>query len=143
MNWFHKLVLVLVAFVAMMMYFAVRSIRTPLDLVTEKYYEAELKYQDRINQISNEQSLKEKVKISLADRTLHIVFPTEVKGPEVKGVVRMYYPADQHKDREVPIEVNEGNMQQIDVSALQGAYSIQVDWTYLDKAYYTEQKMFF
>ena len=143
MNWFHKLMLVLLAFVAMMMYFAVRSVRTPLDLVTEKYYEAELKYQDRIDQISNEQQLREKVKISVIDRMLTIEFPAAVVGAEVKGVVRLYYPADQHKDREVPLNLQGGNVQKIDVSALQGAYSIQVDWQYQDKSYYSEQKMFF
>lgn len=143
MNWFHKLMLVLLAFVSMMVYFAVRSVQTPLDLVTEKYYEAELKYQDRIDQISNDQQLTEKVKISVVDRMLHIEFPSTVKGQEVKGVVKMYYPADQRKDREIPLNLQGSNAQQIDVSALQGAYSIQVDWTYLDKSFYTEQKMFF
>ena len=54
MNWFHYIIITLIAFVGMLTYFAVRSVNTPLDLVTEKYYEEELKFQDKIDKKKKE-----------------------------------------------------------------------------------------
>lgn len=142
MNWFHKLMLVLLAFIGMMTYFVVRSVQTPLDLVTEKYYEEEIQYQTRIEKISNDKKMVDKVVIGVKDQQLQITFPASIQKSEVGGNVKLYYAADQKKDQSFKIDIQEGNTQQIDVSKLSGAYSIQVDWTYKDKSYYTEQKLF-
>lgn len=143
MNWFHRIILVLVAFVGMMMYFAVRSIQAPLDLVTEKYYEEELRYQDRIEQENNAQRLSEPVKVSLREGIVQIDFPASLNAVEIEGKVRMYCPSSKNRDREFPIRLDSGKQQRIDVSALRGAYSVQVDWKYRDQSYYAEQKLFF
>jgi hypothetical protein len=142
MNWFHKLMIVLVAFIAMMTYFAVRSIQTPLDLVTEKYYDEEVKYQTRIDNISNDKQLTDKVKIGIENEHIQISFPTSIQSANVDGKIKLYYAADRNKDQEFKLNITENNMQRIDVSTLKGAYSVQIDWTYLDKSYYTEQKLF-
>jgi hypothetical protein len=134
--------LVLLAFVAMMTYFVVRSVQTPLDLVTEKYYEAEIKYQDRIDDISNEKQMKDKVEIGLNNQQVEIQFPENIQSSDVKGKVKFYYAADSKKDKEFELDVKTGNKQLIDVSTLRGAYSIQIDWKYLDKTYYNEKKLF-
>lgn len=143
MNWFHRIILVLVAFVGMMVYFAVRSIQAPLDLVTEKYYEEELRYQDRIEQIANGQELKEPVKVSLQESKVQIDFPSSLNAADIQGKVRLYCPSGKNRDREYPISLGNGLSQQIDVSGLKGAYSVQVDWKYQDRAYYAEHKLFF
>lgn len=143
MNWFHRIILVLTAFVGMMVFFAVRSIQAPLDLVTEKYYEEELHYQDRIEQIANGKELAEPVRVSLQAGMVQIDFPPTLNAAGIQGKVRLYCPSGKRRDREYPISLVNGLSQQIDVSGLKGAYSVQVDWNYQDRSYYAEHKLFF
>ncbi len=142
MNWFHKLMIVLLAFIAMMTYFAVRSIQTPLDLVTDKYYEEEVKYQTRIDHISNDKQMADNVKIRVENEYLQIIFPASILADRVNGTIKLYYAADRRKDQEFKLSIHEVNTQRIDVSKLNGAYSVQIEWSYLNKTYYTEQKLF-
>jgi nitrogen fixation protein FixH len=143
MNWFQKLMLVLVAFVSMMIYFAVRSVKTSLPLVTEKYYEEEIKYQDKINKQQNESSLEQKLVISSQNNKLLITVPETYQASSVTGNVKLYFPADEKKDKEIPLNIVNGNIQEIDVTGLKGLYTVQVDWNYESKDYFTEKKIFF
>lgn len=143
MNWFQKLMLVLVAFVSMMIYFAVRSVKTSLPLVTEKYYEEEIKYQDKINKQQNESSLEQKLVISTQNNKLFITVPETYQASSVTGNVKLYFPADEKKDKEIPLNIVNGNIQEIDVTGLKGLYTVQVDWNYESKDYFTEKKIFF
>jgi nitrogen fixation protein FixH len=143
MNWFQKLMLVLVAFVSMMIYFAVRSVKTSLPLVTEKYYEEEIKYQDKINKQQNESSLEQKLVISSQNNKLFITVPETYQASSVTGNVKLYFPADEKKDKEIPLNIVNGNIQEIDVTGLKGLYTVQVDWNYESKDYFTEKKIFF
>lgn len=135
--------LVLVAFVSMMIYFAVRSVKTSLPLVTEKYYEEEIKYQDKINKQQNESSLEQKLVISSQNNKLLITVPETYQASSVTGNVKLYFPADEKKDKEIPLNIVNGNIQEIDVTGLKGLYTVQVDWNYESKDYFTEKKIFF
>ena len=143
MNWFHKLMLVLIAFVSMMVYFAVRSVKTSLPLVTEKYYEEEIKYQDKIDKQQNEISLNDKLAISTQDNKLMITLPETYKASAVTGNVKLYFAADEKKDKDIPLNIVNGNAQEIDVTGIKGLYTVQVDWSYESKNYFTEKKIFF
>ena len=63
MNWFYRMMLLLLAFISMLMYFTIRSVNAPLPLVTEKYYEEEIKYQDKIDKISNSKTMNQQIDI--------------------------------------------------------------------------------
>ena len=49
MNWGHKLMIVFIAFAAMMSYLAYRAFKTEFELVDKDYYKNELKYQEVID----------------------------------------------------------------------------------------------
>lgn len=142
MNWFHKLMLVLTAFVSMMVYFAVRSVQTPLDLVTENYYQEELKHQDKMDKADNYARLENKVKISNEPGQLKVAFPTDLKATSLTGTVKLYYAGDKSKDAEMDLKLDETGVQIIDVSGRSGAYSVQVNWQSGQESYYTETKLF-
>lgn len=142
MNWFHKLMLVLTAFVSMMVYFAVRSVQTPLDLVTENYYQEELKHQDKMDKVDNYARLERKVKISNEPGQLKVVFPTDLNASSLTGTVKLYYAGDKSKDVEMHLKLNEAGEQIIDVSGRSGAYTVQVNWQSGQESYYTETKLF-
>jgi hypothetical protein len=139
-NWYHKILLVLAAFIAMMTYFAVRSVNAPLELVTEKYYEAEIKYQDRINDITNANNLSIKPRITAQQGKLHVQFPPECKS--ITGTLNLYYAANSQYDKSFPIRVNASNQFDVDIQQRSGAYSIQLDWEENGTHYFTEEKLF-
>ncbi|MBK6476369.1 MAG: FixH family protein [Flavobacteriales bacterium] len=57
MNWGKGITLALIAFAGMMAYFLIRASGNPSPLVTDKYYEQELKYQQRINNTNRADAL--------------------------------------------------------------------------------------
>lgn len=143
MNWFHKMMLLLLAFISMLMYFTIRSVNAPLPLVTEKYYEEELKYQDKIEKLSNAEKMKQQIDITASEGKLKIKVPDSLNVSEIKGNVKMYYPADEKRDRNIPLSIASGNTQEIDLEGIKGNYTIEVDWTYGDHHFLTEKKIFF
>ncbi|MBL7755420.1 MAG: FixH family protein [Chitinophagaceae bacterium] len=141
MNWFHKMMMVLVAFVSLMVYFAVRSVNTKLDLVTENYYEAELKHQDKMNQSANYQQLREKPEVFLEAKGLRVQFPKQGSfSPQ--GSVKLYFPADKTKDKEFQLALDQDHAQWIDIAGRSGAYQVQISWQQDGATYYTEKKIF-
>lgn len=139
-NWYYKMMLVLAAFVSMMVYFAFRSVNTPLELVTEKYYEAEIAYQDRLNDMENVQALEKKPDIRIQDGNLNIQFPESIAIES--GKVNLYYAANSAYDVEWPLQLNTQKNQRIELKNRHGAYRIQLSWTAQGKNYFTETKMF-
>lgn len=139
-NWYHKIILVLAAFVSMMMYFAVRSVNTPLELVTEKYYEAEINYQDRLNDMYNVQALENKPEVKAVNNQLLIHFPKSILVES--GKVNLYYAANSAYDIEFPLQLNEQKEQAINLDGRRGAYRIQLSWTADGKNYFNETKLF-
>ena len=139
-NWYHKILLVLAAFIAMLTYFAVRSVNAPLELVTEKYYEAEINYQNRINHITNAGNLLVKPRITAQQGKLSVQFPPESK--HITGTLNLYYAANSQHDKSFPITLNSLNQFDVDVQNRHGAYRIQLDWEENGTHYFTEEKLF-
>lgn len=139
-NWYHKIMFVLAAFVSMMMYFAVRSVNTPLELVTEKYYEAEINYQQRLNEMNNVQALENIPEVKAVNNQLFIRFPQSI--PVKSGKVNLYYAANSAYDIEFPLQLNEQKEQAINLDGRSGAYRIQLSWTADGKNYFNETKLF-
>ena len=139
-NWYHKILLVLAAFVSMMVYFAVRSVNTPLELVTEKYYEAEINYQERLNDMNNVKALENKPEVKTLNGQLHIQFPASILVES--GKVNLYYAANSAQDLELPLQLNAQQNQIIELKDRHGAYRIQLSWTAAGKNYFTETKLF-
>lgn len=140
MNWFHYIIITLIAFVGMLTYFAVRSVNTPLDLVTEKYYEEELKFQDKIDQKTNSTALEKTVAIETNGGMMQVLFPKELS--QISGDIKLYFAADKSKDQSIAIQTNADNGQTVDISKLHGAYTVQIHWNSSGVKYYTEKKLF-
>ncbi len=139
-NWYHKILLVLAAFIAMLTYFAVRSVNAPLELVTEKYYEAEINYQNRINHITNAGNLLVKPRITAQQGKLSVQFPPESN--HITGTLNLYYAANSQHDKSFPITLNSLNQFDVDVQNRHGAYRIQLTWEENGTNYFTEEKLF-
>jgi hypothetical protein len=143
MNWFQKMMLVLLLFIGMLSYMVYRSNKVQLDLVTDTYYEEEIRYQHRIDDMANADQLQQQVVIEKKEKDLHIAFPAGMENEKIKGKVGLYFAADKNKDKEIDLSPDESLQQNISMSGMRGMYAIQVSWQYNGKSFYTEKKIMF
>ncbi|HNB81580.1 MAG TPA: FixH family protein [Chitinophagaceae bacterium] len=143
MNWFQKLMLALVLFIAMLSYMVYRSSKAKLDLVTDKYYEEEIKYQDHINRVTQSDSLQTPLQIAKDGDEVMIHFPAGLNYKSIQGKLNFYFPADRNKDEMVSLQPDSSGTQSIQCAGKKGLYTVKVNWQYEGKAYYSEKKIFF
>lgn len=142
MNWGRGLALTLIAFAALMAWFVVKASQNPEPLVTEQYYEQELKYQGRIDDAQRANALSSPVIISLAGGGVHLMFPRELKGHPIIGKLTLMRPNDPASDRILPIIADPAGMfSSGDMGLLRGRYNALLEWRAGADTYYTEEKV--
>lgn len=145
-NWGKGIVIAIVLFIGFILYFVI-SMSTDEkfshDLVTEKYYEKELKYQDRIDAAKNAQGLGEKVAIKKTADGLVLRFPEIFKEKTVKGKVFLYRPSDKQLDFEISFSKTNNYLLVPDQSLLGGRWNISIEIAYQKKDYlFTEEILY-
>ncbi len=139
MNWGKGIFLAIVAFIGFIMYFVITmntDKKYDHDLVTEKYYEQELYYQQKINAARNVSELGEDILVKKTEEGLQIVFPPSMKTSEIKGKVFLYRPSNKQLDFEMPISFSDIYLLVPDKRLLGGRWNITVDVMYQSKRYF-------
>jgi hypothetical protein len=143
-NWGKGIVIAIIAFVGFIMYFVITMMtdhQYDHDLVTEKYYEKELTYQEKINASKNVQNLSEKIKLDKIVDGLMIKFPKEFHGKELKGKVFLYRPSDKQKDFEVSLSNIQNYLLVPDNRLLGGRWNISIEFTSDNKDYFFTEEI--
>ncbi len=138
MNWGTSIVIVIGAFMAFILYFVIKissDKKYNHDLVSEKYYEKELVYQQDINAVKNGKSLKENIKLVKESNGLKIVFPATFDAQKITGKVFLYRPSNKHLDFEIPISISKTYLLVPEKRLLGGRWNISVVWKYNQKDY--------
>lgn len=139
MDWGKGILLSIIGFVVLIMTMVVISVRMDgIELVTENYYEAEINYQDRIDEESSAMRL---------DRNV-ITYRTTAKNLELdlpegtSGKIQLFRPSDSSLDREILLDVIESGNTIVSLNDLKpGYWKIQLSWTEKGKNYYEEKKI--
>ena len=109
LNWGTGIVITIIAFMSFIMYFVI-SMSTGdnynHDLVTEKYYQKELEFQENIDATRNAKDLKENIEVERVLEGLKIYFPTEFNPSCIEGKVFLYRPSNKQLDFEIPISIS-------------------------------------
>ncbi|MAD96157.1 MAG: cytochrome C oxidase Cbb3 [Flavobacteriaceae bacterium] len=137
-NWGTGIVLTIVAFIAFIMFFVVRMMtenKFDHDLVTNKYYEKELNYQQDIDAAQNSVDDNKLLVIKKVEDGVQIEFPKDLDYKSITGKVFLYRPSNEHLDFEMPISISKPFFFVPDNRLLDGRWNIQVSWNYNDKAY--------
>jgi hypothetical protein len=128
--------LFLVMILAMVTYLSSMDV----NLVTEDYYEKELKHQEQINKEARTKELAEKLEISVQQDLVNFKFPSLFKPYEVSGLIQFYRPSDSMMDFSVAIKLENSLEQIISTTGIQkGYWRIKVDWSAADSDYYNEK----
>ena len=139
MDWGKGIVLTILGFVALIVTMVVISVRMDgIELVTENYYEEEIKYQDRIDESNSASNLKRAV-ISFDEQSKVI----ELDLPNgTNGTLQLFRPSDSSLDQEIHIEVTHTGITQIPLNELKtGYWKIQLNWTENGIDHYQEKKI--
>jgi nitrogen fixation protein FixH len=141
MNWGNKLILVFVAFAALIATLVYKAVNTKYELVSKDYYTEELRYQDKIDGVRNANALSAVTVQQNADE-LEITLPAEMKGKTVSGELWLYCPTDAARDRKIKIDPDKTAVVRISKSRLsKGSFSLRLNWQAEKDKYYTEQQL--
>jgi hypothetical protein len=142
-SWGYKIFIAYTAFAAGILCLAFKASQQNFDLVTENYYDAELKYQDVIDQKSNVTLLSEPPKVSHTVNSVSIQLPKEFMGKDVQGEVYLYRPSDASKDIRQNFATTESFYQVNLGKELSGAYELKLSWQAGGKQFFQENRIFF
>ncbi len=139
MDWGKGILLTIIGFVALIMTLVVISVRMDgIELVTENYYQAEINYQDRIDQESSALRLDRKViTYHSIDKNLVLDLPDGTIGK-----LQLFRPSDATLDREIAVNVLDSSRTSVSLNDLKpGYWKVQLSWTEAGKNYYEEKKI--
>lgn len=143
LSWGYKIMIVYLAFVAGILFLAYKANREKFDLVTPNYYEAELKFQNIIDQEQRVAQLSAPPKITHTINSVSIQLPDEFSNKDVKGELYLYRPSDATMDIKTNFSAAKGFVQIALNKNLSGAYDVKLSWQTGGKSFYNEQRIFF
>ena len=97
-SWGTKIAVLYIGFAALMGVMVTLCIHQKIDLVSDDYYERELKFQNKIDQVKNADALEEKIIHRITDQNIDVIFPQTFKGKNVTGEIVFFRPSDASKD---------------------------------------------
>lgn len=139
LNWGGWIVVSFIVFIAgtgVMVYIAMQS---SVDLVTEDYYEKELRYQDHIEVVKNTNALAQQVSLQYVHAGLRVIFPKLADANSYSGSVRFFRPSDQRGDFMTEIKLDSSLSQEVPLARFTaGLWRAKIDWQVGAQRYYSE-----
>ena len=139
MNWGKRIAILYIGFVLLTLGFVFFAMNQRVDLVTDNYYEKELKYQDQIDKLQRTKSLNKKTDIRVLDKSVLIKFALPPDKNIQKDYILLYRPSDPSKDVKLPVSADSLGVQVIPAEKLQkGFWKVKLSWTSSGAEYYEE-----
>ncbi|MGY6520997.1 MAG: FixH family protein [Mongoliitalea sp.] len=139
MDWGKGIILTLTAFAGIIISMVVICVRQDdIHLVTQNYYEEEIKYQDQIDKMVNASMLDyEALAFDAQRRLIELNLP---KG--AKGTLHLFRPSDARLDQKLEFEIQDLEVNAINLSELKpGYWKIKMTWVEDETSYYLEKKI--
>ena len=139
MSWKYNIAFLYPSFVAVILSGVIGSTYKNFDLVRPDYYEAEVRYTERMHAIQNTTDLNEKPKIVQEQDRVRIAFPSGAQIQE--GTILLYRPSDANQDQRFPLVLTDA-VQVIPTQTLSaGNWRIQLNYRAGGKTYYQEKNL--
>lgn len=139
MDWGKAIVITLIVFVSLMVGLVTICVQQDdIHLVTQNYYEEEIKFQDQIDQTVNANSLDYKV----------LVYDNQLKKVDLqlpvgsKGTLHLFRPSDARLDQKITFDVTNLNANAFDLKSLKpGYWKLKLTWSENGVDYFHEEKI--
>ena len=141
-SWGYGLMTAFIIFSLLMFTLVYGSVRTRVNMVSDKYYEDELQYQQVLDKARNATKSGYNVKLEQGTNSLNITFPKVLMHEEIKGKISFYNSADSHNDKAFSLKIDSSGRQMLEVvSWPPGNYQAKIDWNYKGTEYYSEENL--
>ncbi len=132
-----------IGFVLLMLTMVFMAYQHDVPLVSDDYYEKELKFQDDIDELKNAQALKNPISVeyNVNQKLVTINFPRENTG-RITGNIQFMRPSDPKQDSNFEINLNDRHAQEISTVAMsKGLWKFKILWENGGKKYLEEQDL--
>ena len=140
-NWGMKILVGYILFVVGMLTLVFMSSIQNGDLVSENYYEDEIRYQKIIDQSYNTSSLSSTIEIITVNDQIQIKFPKEFSKSKTSCSWSLYFAADKSRDLNGNFVTNDGMANLKINNDMHGTYLIKLNIINGMKGYYFEKTM--
>jgi len=139
-SWGTGIVIGIIIFVVISLSMTVFFMTQDVNLVTDKYYENSLEYQEEIDKQSRTKTLDEQVKINFDGTIITILFPSDYIKKNISGEIYFYRPSDSSLDFKLSLLVSKEGSQIIPVERLEkGYWRLKLNWMMDGNGYYSEK----
>lgn len=139
-SWGVKIILSFVIFATGIIIMVIISMSHTTDLVSENYYEKEIKYQDQIDLIKNSEQLNKNINLSYSDNKL--IFRTE-HPQKLQGEIHFYRTSNAARDFIIPYDADNAGEQTIPASKLEkGLWKVKLNLNDGKDKFYVEKSIF-
>ena len=117
------------------------AFRQNQDLVSENYYENEVRFQQQLDRVKRTQSLATQTAVTFdaVRKSIRVTLPTG-QAQSASGRIRLYRPSNAKLDHDVPMALNADGAQTVDATALAaGLWKVRVEWSANGQDYFFDQ----
>lgn len=138
-NMGKSVVVAFIAFATFIGYMVIKSFGERTDLISDQYYEKELRHQETMDKSLNVRQLGDRFSITPEQDGLRILFPSTLSA----GRIMLLKPDNQSLDKQLSIHTDKQGVQRIPYAGLKGGkYLLQLDWSDEKNAYYHSTTFF-
>lgn len=112
-NWGIKIIIAFAVFAAGIITMAAISISNNTELVSENYYEQEIKYQDRINAMKNSFSLADEIVMNVNNENAILINSGNNLPNGIKGEIHFYRTSNARRDFTIDFKPGENGIQTV------------------------------
>ncbi|NOZ74102.1 MAG: hypothetical protein GXO90_01815 [FCB group bacterium] len=139
----YGLIVVLIIFLLIHLGIVVFTGRQNFALVSDNYYQQELKYQERIDRLTRANELNPPIVVRVTRGLIQLTYPESFSASLVEGSIRLFRPSDNRLDRRYPLAVSPDLNQTIAVNPLvPGRWKLYLDWTQNGITYSLEKDVY-
>jgi len=140
MNFGSWITVAFVLFAGLIISLVVVCVRQDLSLVSADYYQQEIKYQTRIDDISNAQESSAKVEVTRIPGENRLELSFGEQGAALTGEVVMFRPSDAKLDKKFLLKLDDTGSFQMDTSRLKkGLWKMKISWQQGGQTFFEEK----
>ena len=143
MNWGIKIILSFIIFAAGVISMVAISISNNTDLVSDNYYEKEIKYQNEIDMMNRSAFLKDKIFSELSADEYTVKSDDREFRKDLSGEIYFYRADDASKDFTVRLDLNNDGIQKIKTRDMKrGLWKVKFNLQHMSQNYIIERNLF-
>ena len=142
--WPAAIIITFVVFFAGTVGLVVLAAHQRVDLVSNDYYEQEIRYQQRLDQVSRTSVVRSQVRVSYdpVARAIRITLPAAHAQGRAVGRVHLYRPSEAGLDRDARLELDPQGVQSVNADKLlPGLWKVRVQWKVDGQDYFVDERV--